>query len=41
VTPDVEKRAFILKITGMLEMPEGPLRGQGKLTCHFQSFQLQ
>ena len=25
VTPDVEKRAFILKITGMLDKPEGPL----------------
>src|SRR5271156_5062307 len=25
VTPDVEKRAFILKITGMLDRPEGPL----------------
>ena len=25
VTPDVQKRAFVMKITGMLEMPEGPL----------------
>ena len=25
VTPDVEKRAFILNITGMLAKPEGPL----------------
>ncbi len=25
VTPDVQKRAFVLKITGMLDTPEGPL----------------
>ena len=25
VTPDVQKRAFVLKITGMLDKPEGPL----------------
>jgi hypothetical protein len=25
VTPDVQKRAFILKITGMMDKPEGPL----------------
>jgi hypothetical protein len=25
VTPDVEKRTFVLKITGMLDKPEGPL----------------
>ena len=25
VTPDVQKRAFVMKITGMLDNPEGPL----------------
>ena len=25
VTPDVQKRTFVLKITGMLDKPEGPL----------------
>ena len=25
VTPDAQKRAFVLKITGMLDKPEGPL----------------
>jgi hypothetical protein len=25
VTPDVQKRAFVLKITGMLDKAEGPL----------------
>lgn len=25
MTPDAQKRAFVLKITGMLDKPEGPL----------------